>query len=128
MKDLFKDIRKADIILLAALIILGAALSVPAFLWKGTGDTVKVTVNGKLYGEYSLKEDRKVEIERDGKKNILVIEDGKAWMDYSTCKNQVCVHTGKIHDAGRSIVCLPNRVSVTIEGKGGGEYDAVSGK
>ena len=128
MHGMFKVIRKADIVLFIVLIMFGAVLAVPAFLWHDSGDTVRITVNGKEFGTYSLSEDREVLIEKDGRKNKVVIEDGKVRMEYSTCKNQICVHTGKISGAEQSIVCLPNRVSVTIEGKGGDDYDAVSGK
>lgn len=127
MRGIFKVIKKADIVLLIALILLGAGLSVPAFMQSGSGDTVKVTVDGKLFGTYRLSEDQTIEVKRDGKTNIVKIDDGKVLMERASCKNQVCVHTGRISHAGQSIVCLPNRVSVTIEGEGG-EYDAVSGK
>ena len=45
-------------------------------------------------------------------------------MDYSNCKNQICVNTGEISDKGETIVCLPNYVIVEIIGTGeGGEED-----
>ena len=47
-------------------------------------------------------------------------------MESSTCKNQICVEHGKISLKGDSIVCLPNRVVVEIEGEGG-EADVISG-
>ena len=34
----------------------------------------------------------------------------------SDCPNQDCVHTGEIHHAGRSIVCLPARISIQLTG------------
>lgn len=125
---MLKIIRKADIVLFIALILFGAALAVPAFLWKDSGDTVKITLNGKEFGTYSLKEDKEILVEKNGHTNKVVIEGGKVYMEHASCKNQICVNTGKISRAGQSIVCLPNRVSVTIEGKGGQEYDAVSGQ
>ena len=128
MRGILGIIKKADIVLLVVLILFGAALSVPAALWKGSGSTAKITVNGRLFGTYNLNDDQTVEIKQDGKTNIVRIEDGKVLMESASCKNQVCVHTGRISHAGQSIVCLPNRVSVTIEGKEAGGYDAVSGK
>lgn len=125
---MLKIIRKADIVLFIALILFGAALAVPAFLWHDSGDTVKISLNGKEFGTYSLAEDKEVTVEKDGHVNKVVIKDGKVWMESASCKNQICVHTGKISNVGQSIVCLPNRVSVTIEGKGGQDYDAVSGQ
>lgn len=35
----------------------------------------------------------------------------------SDCPTQDCVHTGHIHRAGQSIVCLPAQVVVYLEGK-----------
>ena len=45
----------------------------------------------------------------------------------SDCPTQDCVHTGVIHDTGRSIVCLPARLTVRLTGGGGGGVDAVIG-
>lgn len=128
MRGIFGIIKKADIVLLIVLILFGAALSIPAALWKGSGNTVKITVNGKLFGIYTLSDNQTVEINKDGRTNIVRIEGGKVLMESASCKNQVCVHTGRISHTGQSIVCLPNRVSVTIEGKEASGYDAVSGK
>ncbi len=125
---MLKIIRKADIVLFIALVLFGAALAVPAFLWHDSGDTVKISLNGKEFGTYSLAEDKEVTVKKDGHVNKVMIKGGKVWMESASCRNQICVHTGKISNAGQSIVCLPNRVSVTIEGKGGQDYDAVSGQ
>ncbi|HBE87040.1 MAG TPA: hypothetical protein DDW53_19330, partial [Lachnoclostridium sp.] len=35
----------------------------------------------------------------------------------ASCPDKVCVRTGKIHRSGELIVCLPNRVVITIEGE-----------
>ena len=35
----------------------------------------------------------------------------------SDCPTQDCVHTGTITRAGQSIVCLPARISITLEGE-----------
>lgn len=35
----------------------------------------------------------------------------------SECPDKLCVHTGKIKNIGASSVCLPAKVSLTIEGK-----------
>jgi len=40
----------------------------------------------------------------------------------STCPGNDCVHSGKIHSAGRSIVCLPNRVEIRITGESDVDY------
>ena len=125
---IFKVIRKADIALFIALVLLGGALAVPAMFFDASGDTVKIAVAGKLFGSYPLDEDRKIEVKKGGNVNLVIIKDGYVKMESASCKNQICVHTGKIKRAGQSIVCLPNRVSVTIEGESDEGFDTVSGK
>ena len=51
--------------------------------------------------------------------NTLVIEDRAAWMEDALCPDHICVDMGKIRYSGQSIVCLPNRVVVSIEGVSG---------
>lgn len=60
--------------------------------------------------------------------NIVEISGGSVSVTKASCKNQVCVRHGKISHTGESIVCLPNRLVVTIEGGGkeGGGYDSVT--
>ena len=118
-------IRKADIVLFAVLVLLGAAASVFALRGAG-GDTVVVKVDGEVYGTYALSEDREITVEQNGHINKITIKDGAVQMSESTCKNQVCVHQGAISKGNQSIVCLPNRVIVTIEGEEA-ETDVISG-
>ena len=51
----------------------------------------------------------------NGGTNELVIADGQVWLEEASCPDKLCVHQGKIQYAGQSIICLPNKVSVTIE-------------
>ena len=48
--------------------------------------------------------------------NVISVEDGKAAIIESDCPGADCVHSGWIHEPGRSIVCLPNRVEIRMEG------------
>lgn len=121
-------IKKADIILLIILILLGLASSAYLFMSKSAGDSVIVEAQGKLYGKYSLFEDKEIEVVSTDSTHTNVhisIKDGQAKVTKSSCKNQICVRHSAIKNKGESIICLPNRVVVKIEGKGGG-YDAVS--
>lgn len=36
---------------------------------------------------------------------------------YSSCKDKLCLKQGKINEPGEIIVCLPNKVRVSIEGE-----------
>ena len=122
---MFRIIKKADIILFICLILIGGVLSYLAFSGSSTGDLVVVKVNGEIYGKYSLSKDRTITVNRDGHMNKITIKGGKVQVSKSSCKNQVCVKQGSISTTHQSIVCIPNRVVVSIEGKDG-EYDVIS--
>lgn len=119
-------IKKADIILLILIVAAGLIISFGPLAKEAGGTDVLVTLNGETYGIYSLFEDQTITVESDGHTNVIIIEDGTVRMDSATCKNQICVNHGKISLKGDSIVCLPNRVVVEIEGEGG-EADVISG-
>jgi hypothetical protein len=97
-------------VLLAFVVIVG---SLYVFTRKD-GNTVTVTVDGKFFGEYSLNEDRIVEIRVGECFNLLLIEGGKARVAKASCPDGVCAMVHSISHDGESIICLPNRVIVTV--------------
>jgi hypothetical protein len=54
----------------------------------------------------------------------VIIEDGKVWVEEATCPQKICKRQGKIALPGQSIICLPNRIVITI--KGDKQPDAVT--
>ena len=106
-----------DILFILALLIVSAVGMLFLFVFRESGDTVKVTVDGELYGIYSLSEDRTEDIltgEGASHLNCLVISGGKASMETADCPDGICVAHRPIFRDGESIVCLPNRVVVTV--------------
>ena len=107
--------KRNDIFLcLGVLLACGAAILLP-FLFRKSGQTAIVSIDGHLYGEYSLSTAQTIEI--DGGKNILIIENGSISMKHADCPDKLCLSQGKISLAGQSIICLPNRVAVEISGE-----------
>ena len=53
-------------------------------------------------------------------------EQGRVRVSHSACPSQDCVHTGWVSRSGGQIICLPNRLVVTVTG-GGADADAVTG-
>ncbi len=85
---------------------------------------VVVTIDGEVYGTYPLSEDRTERIELpDGSYNILIISDGYADVSEASCPDQICVKHNHIRYSKESIVCLPNKVVVTVEGGKENEID-----
>ncbi len=107
------DILLVALVLAAA--ILGALLI--SFL-REDGKTVTVSVDGELFGQYPLAEDKTVEIasgESGDKRNLLVISNGKAYVSDADCPNHDCVRVRAISSEGETIICVPNRVVISID-------------
>ena len=122
---MYLSLRKADFLLFFIFIAAAALIAaVPLVRSSDGAPRVRIIAQGELAGIYPLDIDNEIEIERDGHRNVVVIKDNTVHMDYSDCKNQVCVNTGKISKPGETIVCLPNYVIVEIvSSEEGGEDD-----
>lgn len=149
-------IRKADIILFICLVAAGLAASAALALSRtdaGPDARVLIYSGGELYGTYSLYTDRTINVpapryqeadeaadsrsdlsqsaSRDSVSyNTIEIRGSSVLVTAASCANQVCVHHAPITRAGESIVCLPNRLSVRIEGGAadgkGDDYDDIT--
>ena len=105
-----------DIILIASLLVILSIVGLCFMFIRGEGNTVTVTVDGKLFGTYRLDRDAVVEIhtgENGESLNVLVIENGRAYFSSATCPDGICASHKPIHRKGESIVCLPHRVVIT---------------
>ena len=120
-------IKKADIVLLICLVTLGLFVSWYSLAGDRQVDKVVVTVGGEVFGVYDLADDREIDVDRGNCSNHITIKGGLVSMTYSSCKNQICVHTGAISHTKDSIACLPNKVIVEIENDKGGDVDVISG-
>ena len=117
---------KNDIIFVSALfgVILVAVLGM--LLFRTSGDTVTVTVDGKTFGEYSLDQNCSVEIKTEYGFNLLVIKDGKAYVESASCPDGICSKHRPISYDGESIICLPNKVVVSIDKQDASAPDIIS--
>ena len=121
MKSIIKplDFAIALVILLIAVLI----YYVPS---KSDADSLCIYVDGKLHRCVDLNESQNDEIEVSSEfgVNKIVIDGGRVRVTESTCDNRLEIRAGEINKAGQSLICLPNRLVVTIEGKD--DYDAVT--
>ena len=80
--------------------------------WKRSHNTIRITVDGKEFGTYSLDKDQVIHI---GDTNVCEIKDDKVTMIEATCPDHYCMKQKAIDEHGGSIICLPNKV--VIEGE-----------
>lgn len=128
-RELKGIIRKADVVLLILILLFCAAASVWAYRAGDTGAMVRVEVDGEVYGTYPLDEDTVIDIRSDYGTNQLTIRDGKAYMSEASCPDQYCLDQhrseGGIDKSNQTIICLPNRVVVSVSGGSSEETDGV---
>lgn len=116
--------KKNDWILVAViLVVAGIGFLIYTSFAKQTAGIVKVTVDGELFGTYSLEKEQEIEINNT---NRLILKDGHADMVEANCPDQICVEHKSISKNKETIVCLPNKVIVEIVGGEDTELDAVA--
>ena len=120
-------IKKWDILLIAAAVVFAAALFFGIRFFSQSGEYVNVKVNGFTLAELPLDTDTVYEIETDnGITNILEISAGKASMISADCPDKICVHHKSISKNNETIVCLPNKVLITVVSAQENEVDGVA--
>lgn len=121
-------ITKPDLLLIGLLFVIGiVSFFAVRVLAQKDGTTVRILLDGETYGTYRLAEDQSIPIQIDGTvTNTLEISNGRAKMEEADCPDQLCVHQNAIDRQGETIVCLPNRIVVEIEGAQASELDSVS--
>ncbi len=115
-------IKKADIILFVLLIAIAAAGIV---LMSGVGEagsTAVVRLDGNVVRQVDLSVDQTFWV---GDVQLQVKDGAIAYIE-SDCPGKECIHAGWLQKPGSSMACLPNHVSVTVEGKSESEVDIIA--
>ena len=117
--------KRHDLLLAGGALLLAAALYL-VLRPGGAGAWVVVTVDGTESARYALSEERTVTI-GGADWNVLQIANGEASVLDANCGDHTCVSMGAISREGESIVCLPHKLTVHIEGGAASSLDAVAG-
>ncbi len=114
--------RKHDLLLAMVILLLAGILYL--FLRPGgSGAWAVVTVDGDETARYALGEEQTVTI-GDADYNVLAIRQGAAEIVEANCGDHTCIRMGAISREGETIVCLPHRLVVRIEGGEASSFDA----
>ena len=116
--------KKKDFILIGAIVAVALVLLLCVKLTQKEGAGVIVKIDGQEVGTYSLSVNGTYSL--NGGTNILVIEDGYAYLKDANCPDHLCVKQGKISKTGQVITCLPNKLTVTVYGGEENDVDLVS--
>ncbi len=122
-----KNVKLGDIVVIAIVLIVAAALFVFGFFMRSDKSVLLVSY-GDNEDHYDLSVDNVFTVENNGHTLVIEIKEGKAYVVSSTCDGQDCVNMGKIPSAHTTIACLPARVFLKIISDNVGEgYDGVVG-
>lgn len=115
---------RIDIIVIVSLLLLSLMTVLVVDLTKEEGAYVEITIDGSSGGKYSLSSDATIPLNNGS--NVLTIKDGAAYMSYSSCPDHTCENTGRVKHIGQTIICLPNRLTITVIGTSDDPVDFVS--
>ena len=58
--------------------------------------------------------------------NLVRVQSGTVCIADADCPDRTCMRMGAISRAGETLVCLPHRLTITLEGAAGSALDAVT--
>lgn len=126
----FPAMKKGDMVMLAvSAFLLAAALA--GYLYRRAvpapaGLTATVSINGRVVDTLRLDGAglpvRRVYEAGGGFNTVYADENGAAVVE-ADCPDQRCVRSGPINRPGGSVICLPHRFVLRIEGAGDDELD-----
>lgn len=110
---------KREIILIAVVLLAAFFLFLYSkSIHQSPAALVEISIDGTVVKTFDLNQDQEYLIESStGGTNMLIIQDGEAWISEASCPDKVCIRQGKISHDGELIVCLPNLMIVRISGE-----------
>ncbi len=127
LKKLLNNTTFADKILFSTLVLLSFSSIIFLKTALPESTAVKIEVDGKPVYLLPVDKDRVVSVEGPEGRTTIEIKDRKVRINESPCRNKLCIGQGWIRSG--SIICLPNRVIVTVGNQDGKHkiVDAIAG-
>jgi hypothetical protein len=109
------------IILFCALIII-----ITKLLWNlPQGEYLEIYKNNEILAVYSLNQKITKIINGEKGETKITIDNGKVRFSSAPCAKKYCIHQGWINKANQIIICIPNKISISISG-GKKNYDSIN--
>lgn len=121
-------LKKGDYIEVFAVVFVWILSLAPFFAYGRTANLKAVIyLDGAKYAEYTLaKYEKPISVTVDGAgRNVVEISKNGVRVTESNCADKLEINGGTINRAGQSLICLPNRFLIKIEG-GGEKIDTVT--
>lgn len=116
MKRPFRLFRIFDLIPIAFALLIAGGFFVLSFGQPADEGVAVVRVEGKEVARLDLHQERTLALHSREIEVTIAVEQGTVSFQAASCPDQICVKTGKLSHPGDTAVCLPARISITIEG------------
>lgn len=108
-------VKPLDIVAIVVSLVAVAGFSIGAY---GGGDAGQVVIEASgVRFLYPISQDRVQRVAGPLGDTIVAISNGTVRVVDSPCRDKICVAAGAISHTGQFVACLPNRVSVSLEGR-----------
>lgn len=120
--------KRGDVVILILALLLCAAPLLMLLSTPSVPTRAVVRQNGAVLCTLPLKADAEKEIlSPDGSGfNLVRVQNGTVCIADADCPDRTCVRMGAISRAGETLVCLPHRLTITLEGAASSALDAVT--
>lgn len=105
------------VVMVFSLIGIAAIKLLPVFRQEAAHAVVKV--GGQVVRYIDLTDEsvnHKIQIEGPLGTSVLQVQGGSIMMISSPCPDRLCIKKGRVYKPGAAIVCVPNEISVAVEG------------
>lgn len=109
-----KLLSKTDIFLLVVIAVTCAVAGMFLIFGRDKGKQITISVDGKVIHTMELEKDGEYMVETEKGTNLVIIENGEAFVREADCPDRVCVKHKSISETGETIICLPHKLVVEI--------------
>ena len=117
---------KTWIAIIAVLAVVCAGLGVWLFTGKPGGTIANVYRDGECIYSVDLSrvtQPYEITLEESGQENVICVEKGRIRIIDANCPDHTCVNMGWLSGGKLSIVCLPHKLVIRLEGHGAEDLD-----
>lgn len=114
-----------DYIIIISVIILAIVIFVVTLPNVKPNIKVEISHDGKLIHSIDITDETIIQVD-DVYHNTIVIADNTVRVISSSCPDGICENFGVIRSQGESIICMPNKLIITIVGEDLLEYDVIT--
>lgn len=114
MGDIRLRFQKWDVLAIAGVVLLAAVVFMLFMSGRDVpAERAEVYQDGRLIKTLLLAEDQEFTV-KGQYASVIAVRDGKIAVIRSDCPGEDCVGCGWVGSAGKSIVCLPNRLEIRV--------------